>query len=131
MPLDRGGGGGHEFVPKLFCLDWSSNSSFNCVIWLQVDEGDDKLWDPEVREPGPEIKARGLKFTQWLMSRPEQRIAVVSHSSFLFFLSSNFGENCGESALVSHQASDLLISERHAGGPTQMASTTFLRPEQT
>lgn len=63
--------------------------------------GEDTLWRADKRELGPQIKARGLAFTQWLMSRPEQTIAVVTHSSFLFFLMSNFGASCSPPVLVS------------------------------
>lgn len=61
----------------------------NCVIQIETEE--DELWGPDFREEKEQIKARGLRFMQWLMTRPESRIAVVSHSSFLFFTMANFG----------------------------------------
>jgi len=61
------------------------------IVHLQIETEEDELWGPDFREEKEQIKARGLKFMQWLMTRPEQRIAVVSHSSFLFFTMANFG----------------------------------------
>lgn len=53
-------------------------------------------WRRESRESHDQIRDRGLKFIQWLMARPERRLAVVSHSSFLYFLLSNFGHDMAE-----------------------------------
>lgn len=61
-----------------------------------VADGEDSLWTPDARETGPSVKGRGLEFVKWLNQRPESRIAVVSHSSFLFFLFSNFGRDCSD-----------------------------------
>lgn len=64
---------------------------FPAVDFSLIKTEEDELWGPDFREEKEQIKARGLKFMQWLMTRPEQRIAVVSHSSFLFFTMANFG----------------------------------------
>ncbi|KAL0034530.1 hypothetical protein WJX79_006951 [Trebouxia sp. C0005] len=64
---------------------------FPAVDFSLIETEEDELWGPDFREEKDQIKARGLKFMQWLMTRPEQRIAVVSHSSFLFFTMANFG----------------------------------------
>ena len=69
----------------------SSTASQNNIGCLQIETEQDELWGPDFREEKEQIKARGAKFMQWLMSRPEQRIAVVSHSSFLFFTLANYG----------------------------------------
>jgi hypothetical protein len=37
------------------------------------------------------VGKQGAAFAEYLMSRPETRIAVVTHSSFLFFMMKNFG----------------------------------------
>lgn len=58
---------------------------------VQIETEEDELWGPDFREEKEQIKARGQRFMQWLMTRPESRIAVVSHSSFLFFTMANFG----------------------------------------
>ena len=67
---------------------------------MQVADGEDSLWTPESRETGPSVKRRGLEFVKWLNQRPESRIAVVSHSSYLFFLFSNFGRDCSDPVKV-------------------------------
>ena len=69
---------------------------------MQIADGEDTLWKPDEREIGPSVKRRGLDFVKWLNERPESRIAVVSHSSFLFFLFSNFGRDCSDPVKVSH-----------------------------
>ncbi len=80
------------------------------VSW-QVADGEDTLWTPDARESGAGVKKRGLEFIKWLVQRPEHKIAVVSHSSFLFFLFANFGRDCSEpiqvwafKSLVSHHS---------------------------
>eukprot|EP00891_Asterochloris_glomerata_P003056 jgi/Astpho2/3056/e_gw1.00051.123.1_t len=65
---------------------------FPAVDFSLVDTEEDVLWTPDVREAPEEIKQRGMQFIQWLMQRPEQHIAVVTHSSFLYFMMQNFGK---------------------------------------
>lgn len=67
---------------------------------VQIETEEDTLWGPHFREEKDEIKARGQRFMQWLMTRPEPRIAVVSHSSFLFFTMSSFGHHASERVQV-------------------------------
>ncbi len=62
----------------------------------QIEEENDVYWRPESRESHHQIRERGRKFIQWLMARPERRLAVVSHSSFLYFLLSNYGHDMAE-----------------------------------
>ncbi|KAL3137781.1 hypothetical protein ABBQ38_005041 [Trebouxia sp. C0009 RCD-2024] len=64
---------------------------FPAVDFSLIETEEDELWGPDFREEKDHIKARGLRFMQWVMTRPESRIAVVSHSSFLFFTMANFG----------------------------------------
>ena len=58
---------------------------------LQVESEEDVLWTTEARETDAQVAARGSSFMQWLMQRPESRIAVVSHSSFLYNMLLGFG----------------------------------------
>lgn len=69
---------------------------------LQIETEEDALWGPDFREEKEQIKARGQRFMQWLMTRPEPRIAVVSHSSFLFFTMSCFGHHASTGVQVKH-----------------------------
>lgn len=64
---------------------------FPAVDFSLVEDEEDVLWRLEHRETHEEIRRRGVRFLQWLMSRPEQHIAVVSHSSFFFFMLQAFG----------------------------------------
>ncbi|KAK7275867.1 hypothetical protein RIF29_16993 [Crotalaria pallida] len=64
-------------------------------IGFQLIESDeDMLWIPDVREKPEEVAARGLKLLEWLWTRKEKEIAVVTHSSFLFNTLSAFGKDC-------------------------------------
>ena len=63
---------------------------------MQIEEETDAYWKRESRESHDQIRERGRKFIQWLMARPEQRLAVVSHSSFMYFMLSNYGHDASE-----------------------------------
>jgi hypothetical protein len=47
-----------------------------------------------VRETKEELAERGLKFFNWLWTRKEQEIAIVTHSGFLFHTLTKFGNDC-------------------------------------
>ncbi|KAK9830223.1 hypothetical protein WJX72_010435 [[Myrmecia] bisecta] len=64
---------------------------YPAVDFSLIETEEDVLWKREEREPKEHITARGLCFMQWLMQRPEARIAVVTHSSFLYYMMSQFG----------------------------------------
>ncbi|GFR43713.1 hypothetical protein Agub_g4823 [Astrephomene gubernaculifera] len=66
-------------------------SRFPAVDFSLIQPEEDVLWHPERREGREELRRRGLAFLSWLASRPERNIAVVTHSSFLFFTMSCFG----------------------------------------
>ncbi|MEO5786293.1 MAG: histidine phosphatase family protein [Casimicrobiaceae bacterium] len=61
-------------------------------IWWHVDEA------PDVRgvcvEPLEAVAARAAEFKTLLLSRPERFIAVVSHGTFLFYLTGRRFANC-------------------------------------
>ena len=63
---------------------------------MQIEEEDDVYWQRDSRESHDQIRERGRRFVRWLMSRPERRLAVVSHSSFMYFLLSNYGHGTSE-----------------------------------
>jgi broad specificity phosphatase PhoE len=65
----------------------------NVVASPQIETEEDVLWQPDTRETHDQIRARGAEFVRWLLRRPERRLAVVSHSSFLFFLLQNYGHH--------------------------------------
>jgi hypothetical protein len=51
----------------------------------------DEVWTEE-REPSELVTARGIACIEWLATRPEREIALVTHSSFLKHLFRAFGE---------------------------------------
>mmetsp|Transcript_14541 Transcript_14541/g.27944 ORF Transcript_14541/g.27944 Transcript_14541/m.27944 type:complete len:306 (-) Transcript_14541:341-1258(-) len=57
--------------------------NFPAVDFSLVDSEQDELWRADERETRPEIQARAVRFLQWVMTRSERHIAVVTHSAFL------------------------------------------------
>eukprot|EP00930_Biecheleria_cincta_P041753 TRINITY_DN28674_c0_g1_i1.p1 TRINITY_DN28674_c0_g1~~TRINITY_DN28674_c0_g1_i1.p1 ORF type:complete len:368 (-),score=72.02 TRINITY_DN28674_c0_g1_i1:235-1185(-) len=53
---------------------------------------EDTAWTND-REPEQHVHNRAMAFLQWLAERPEQEVAVVTHSSFLKNLFKLFGED--------------------------------------
>ncbi|CAN1827433.1 Phosphoglycerate mutase-like protein 1 [Linum perenne] len=60
--------------------------------FIETDE--DTVWKPDVRETTEELAARGLKFLNWLWTRSEKEMAIVTHSGFLFHTLNAFGNDC-------------------------------------
>jgi broad specificity phosphatase PhoE len=54
---------------------------------------DDDASYTDARETDEHCCARALAFVEWLNARPEQSIAVVTHSSFLRHLFMQFGQS--------------------------------------
>ncbi|KAG2564569.1 hypothetical protein PVAP13_7NG086179 [Panicum virgatum] len=50
---------------------------------LQIENDEDVLWVPDVREAHKSVAARGMKFMDWLWTREEKEIAIVTHSVLL------------------------------------------------
>ncbi|KAH7567606.1 hypothetical protein JRO89_XS07G0102200 [Xanthoceras sorbifolium] len=82
--------------------DRSAISSFNCPPFVAVElcrehlieSNDDILWTPEIRETNEAVAKRGMEFINWLWTRKEKEIAVVTHSGFLYHTLSAFGNDC-------------------------------------
>ncbi|KAF8404766.1 hypothetical protein HHK36_009655 [Tetracentron sinense] len=82
--------------------DRSAISSFNCPPFIAVElcrehlieSDEDILWKADTREAIEEVAARGMKFMNWLWTRKEKEIAIVTHSGFLFHTLSAFGNDC-------------------------------------
>ncbi|XP_039053221.1 phosphoglycerate mutase-like protein 1 isoform X2 [Hibiscus syriacus] len=67
---------------------------FPAIDFSLIDCKEDSLWEANYREKDEEIATRGLKFLNWLWTREEREIAVVSHSSFLYQTLGVFGNDC-------------------------------------
>ncbi|XP_010520821.1 PREDICTED: phosphoglycerate mutase-like protein [Tarenaya hassleriana] len=67
---------------------------FPSIDFSLIESDEDVLWKPEPRESPEEVAARGVQFINWLWTRKEKEIAVVSHSGFLHGLLSSFGDDC-------------------------------------
>ncbi|KAK0576693.1 hypothetical protein LWI29_021890 [Acer saccharum] len=80
----------------------SAISSLNCPPFIAVElcrerlieSNDDILWEREIRETNEAVANRGMEFLNWLWTRKEKEIAVVTHSGYLYHTLSAFGNDC-------------------------------------
>jgi hypothetical protein len=71
---------------------------FPAVDWTNIESEADTLWTKDVRESDEHLAKRAATFLRWLMARPEQHIAVVTHSSWLSVMTNHFAGECSVSA---------------------------------
>nr|KYP48485.1 hypothetical protein KK1_029863 [Cajanus cajan] len=64
---------------------------FPAIDFSMANSNEDTWWKADVRETKEELAARGLKFMNWLGTRKEKEIAIVTHRAFLFHTLSAFG----------------------------------------
>nr|KJB79518.1 hypothetical protein B456_013G053200 [Gossypium raimondii]KJB79519.1 hypothetical protein B456_013G053200 [Gossypium raimondii]KJB79525.1 hypothetical protein B456_013G053200 [Gossypium raimondii]KJB79526.1 hypothetical protein B456_013G053200 [Gossypium raimondii]KJB79527.1 hypothetical protein B456_013G053200 [Gossypium raimondii] len=67
---------------------------FPAVDFSLIESDEDTWWKADVRETKEEVAARGQKFLNWLWTRKEKEIAIVTHSGFLFHTLSALGNDC-------------------------------------
>jgi hypothetical protein len=67
---------------------------FPAVDFSLIESEEDVLWKETVRETKEEVRARGAKFLNWLWTRKEKEIAIVTHSGFLLHTLATFGSDC-------------------------------------
>ncbi|XP_020259724.1 phosphoglycerate mutase-like protein 1 isoform X2 [Asparagus officinalis] len=67
---------------------------FPAIDFSLIENDEDLLWKADIREGNDELAARGMKFINWLWTRKEKEIAVVTHSGFLFHTLQQFGNDC-------------------------------------
>ncbi|KAF8377425.1 hypothetical protein HHK36_030802 [Tetracentron sinense] len=79
-----------EYQPLFPAIDFSLAST---SLYL-IESDEDILWKADSREEKREVAARGMKFLNWLWTREEKEIAVVTHSGFLFHTLRAFGNDC-------------------------------------
>ncbi|KAK7328057.1 hypothetical protein VNO77_22153 [Canavalia gladiata] len=65
---------------------------FPVIDFSLIDSNEDTWWKANVRETKEELASRGLKFMNWLWTREEREIAIVTHRAFLFHTLSAFGK---------------------------------------
>lgn len=66
---------------------------FPAVDFSLIENNEDTLWKPDVREANEEVAVRGINFIDWLWTRKETEIAVVTHSGFLFHTLQKIGKD--------------------------------------
>uniref|UniRef100_A0ACD5YAH6 Uncharacterized protein n=2 Tax=Avena sativa TaxID=4498 RepID=A0ACD5YAH6_AVESA len=67
---------------------------FPAIDFSLIENDEDVLWEPDVRETDESVAARGMKFIDWLWTREEKEIAIVSHSGFLYHTLNMYGKEC-------------------------------------
>ncbi|CAL5379327.1 unnamed protein product [Camellia sinensis] len=67
---------------------------FPAVDFSLIESDEDILWKANIRETEEELTARGMKFMNWLWTRKEKEMAIVTHSGFLFHALSAVGNDC-------------------------------------
>ncbi|KAB8094613.1 hypothetical protein EE612_021836 [Oryza sativa] len=67
---------------------------FPAIDFSLIENDEDVLWEPNVREANSSVAARGMKFIDWLWTREEKEIAIVSHSGFLYHTLSMYSREC-------------------------------------
>ncbi|KAL0044729.1 hypothetical protein WJX82_007205 [Trebouxia sp. C0006] len=71
-------------------VDFSLIQSEQDTMWPRFNSFDESGVRTAFGEPEEHVTDRGIKFLHWLMTRPESRIAVVSHCGWLFHTLSAF-----------------------------------------
>ncbi|XBI87901.1 hypothetical protein VPH35_025920 [Triticum aestivum] len=116
LMVEGAGHSGHKAISSLNCppflaveacrerlgvhpFDWRSSITkyralFPAIDFSLIENDEDVLWEPEVRETTESVAARGMKFIDWLRTREEKDIAIVTHSSFLDFTLNMYGKEC-------------------------------------
>ncbi|KAG2564565.1 phosphoglycerate mutase-like protein 1 isoform X2 [Panicum virgatum] len=67
---------------------------FPAIDFSLIENDEDVLWEPDVREANESVALRGMKFFDWLWTREEKEIAIVSHSGFLYHTLSTYSKEC-------------------------------------
>ncbi|CAA0806800.1 Phosphoglycerate mutase-like protein 1 [Striga hermonthica] len=67
---------------------------FPAIDFSLIETDADTLWKSDVREADKDLAQRGLRFLNWLWTREETEIAVVTHSALLMHTLAAFGDDC-------------------------------------
>jgi len=104
---------------------------FPAIDFSLTETDEDTSWQPDVREKEEEITARGRAFINWLWTRNENQIAIVSHGGFLRHTLALFGNDCHPSIrdaiqkdFTNCELRSMVIADRSAIG-TDLPTTDF------
>ncbi|KAG8491908.1 hypothetical protein CXB51_015250 [Gossypium anomalum] len=65
-----------------------------CDMRRRMDGEEDSMWNPDFRESEEEMAARMGLLMNWLWTRPEQEIVIVSHGIMLQHILYRLGNDC-------------------------------------
>ncbi|CAN6234155.1 unnamed protein product [Urochloa humidicola] len=67
---------------------------FPGIDFSLIEDDEDVLWVPDVRETFESLAERGMKFIDWLWTREEKEIAIVTHSGLLCHTLRMYSKEC-------------------------------------
>ncbi|KAJ1269778.1 hypothetical protein BS78_06G003100 [Paspalum vaginatum] len=67
---------------------------FPAIDFSLIESDEDVLWVPDVRETFESLAERGMKFIDWLWTREEKEIAIVTHSGLLSHTLRMYSKEC-------------------------------------
>ncbi|KAE8658688.1 Phosphoglycerate mutase-like protein 2 [Hibiscus syriacus] len=85
---------GESGRPEISSLNCPPFVAFELCREILIESDNDVLWVADTLERDEDAVARGKQFLNWLWTRKEKEIAVVSHGGFLHHTLSAFGHDC-------------------------------------
>ncbi|XP_047328548.1 phosphoglycerate mutase-like protein 1 [Impatiens glandulifera] len=73
---------------------------FPGIDFSQIESDADIMWKPDIREKNEDVGIRGMQFLNWLWTRKEREIAVVTHSGLLINTMTAFANDCHPSMKI-------------------------------
>uniref|UniRef100_A0A453ACD5 Phosphoglycerate mutase-like protein n=2 Tax=Aegilops tauschii subsp. strangulata TaxID=200361 RepID=A0A453ACD5_AEGTS len=67
---------------------------FPAIDFSLIKNDEDVLWGPDVIETDESVVARGMNLFDWLWTREEKEIAIVTHCGFLYHTLNTYGKGC-------------------------------------
>lgn len=138
--------GAPPFIANEWCREQNGNhpcdkrgsisflkASFPTIDFSLVKTDEDTWWKSDKRESANDVYTRAREFLKWLVDRPETRIAVVSHSSFLYHMCHLFGDDLSDvvrrelqQGFRNAEMRTVVIGDRHGGPSYNSRNTNFL-----
>lgn len=105
---------------------------YPAVDFSELASESDVMWRPNYRESHEELYQRGKVFVQWLLWREERRIAVVTHSSFIWHMMRLFGADCSpvvrketQDGFTNCEMRNLVLVDQKAVAPARCTYSDF------